>query len=119
MRSLRKTSAALMLTLALSACATNTVTLPNPDSLYPVEMTTCADLPPVPARPAPDAPRSEDDKATYVGSLRFTAVDCKDTVGDWAARRDRYVEQWNRETHNAGERLWRRVTGTSKDTSRH
>ena len=79
-------------------------------------MTQCADLPQVPARPAPDQPRSEDAKATYVGALRATAVDCKDTVGDWAARRQRYVEQWERETHSAGERLWRRVTGQSGNT---
>lgn len=81
-------------------------------------MTTCKDMPEVPARPAPGEPRPEPDKAIYIAGLRATAVDCKDTVGDWAARRERYVEQWNRETHNAGERLWRRITGTSDDTSR-
>lgn len=81
-------------------------------------MTECADLPVVPARPAPGEARSEEDKAVYIGGLRATAVDCKDTVGDWAARRARYVEQWNRESHNMGERAWRAITGRSDDTSR-
>lgn len=109
--SLRKTAAALLLTLALSACTTAGARLPDPDSLYPIEMTTCADAPVVPERPAPDEPREEPAKAQYVVGLRASFVDCKDTVGDWAGRRDRYVDRWEKQNYNAAERLIRRATG--------
>lgn len=118
MRSLPKIAAALAMTLALSACGTTRIVLPHPDALYPVEMTECRDLPVVPERPAPGEPRSEDAKADYIVDLRTTAVDCKDTVGDWASRRERYVEQWEREEFSAIERGWRAVTGQRGTTPR-
>ena len=117
-KSLKSSAAALMLALSVSACATVQATLPNPDSLYPVEMTTCADEPAVPPRPQPGEARSETVKAGYVAELRAFGVDCKDTVDAWHARRERYVLQWEQETHSTGERVWRHLTGRTGDTTR-
>lgn len=111
MRSLRSKSAAVLMALALSACGTTGAQLPHPDALYPIEMTRCAEDPPVPDRPSPEEPRSETVKAQYVANLRAAGEDCRDTVADWASRRDRYVVQWERETHSTGERVWRKITG--------
>ena len=104
--------------LALSACGTTTTYMPNPDAIYPVEMVRCADEPAVPPRPAPDQPRTETDKAQFLADVRAAGADCRDTVSQWYARRERYVLQWERETHSPGERAWRRLTGKSGDTAR-
>ncbi len=104
--------------LALSACVSSPTYMPNPDALYPIEMVKCADEPAVPPRPAPDEPRTEAQKGQFLADVREAGADCRDTVSQWYDRRERYVLQWERETHGAGERAWRRLTGKSGDTSR-
>jgi len=94
----------------LSACA-HTSGLLSPESLYPVALTQCADEPEVPDRPGPGLPRTDEQKATYTKNLRAFGLDCKDTVGSWAERRAKYVEQYEKESFGSAERLWRKVRG--------
>lgn len=64
----------------------------------------------MPERPAANAPRSERTKADYVKALHDSGADCRDTVGSWAERRDKYAKQYEKENFNAGERVWRKLT---------
>lgn len=67
----------------------------DPDDLYPTELVACAAEPTVPARPAPDLPRSEEDKANYVKDLHGAYADCKDDVAGMADRKARYRAQYD------------------------
>lgn len=48
----------------------------------------------VPPRPAPDQPRSDEDKAKYTRDLRLAWADCSDTVASTADRKERYRKQY-------------------------
>lgn len=71
----------------------------SPDSLYPEAITSCADEPAVPARPAPvngvQQPRSDKDKANYTNALHGAWADCHDTVAATKERKDLYTQQFN------------------------
>lgn len=77
----------------------------SPDSLYPAAITSCADEPAVPPRPAPGQPRPDEVKAQYTGDLRAAFVDCKDTVGATAKRKADYAAQYQAATEPAWKKL--------------
>lgn len=83
----------------------------NPDDLYPQELTTCADEPTVPPRPAPDQPRSDEDKATYTKDLRGAWADCHDTVNSVGVRKGLYKQQYDDSKRGSLGKIWHRMTG--------
>lgn len=87
----------------------------SPDDLYPVEITACKDAPAVPPRPAPDAPRTSEDKAKYDVELRGAWADCYDTVGDVAKRKERYKLRFDQAQAGPLGKLWRNVTGKNRE----
>lgn len=110
---MKKLSLAFAMTcaiIALSGCTT-TVGLIPPENLYPKVLTTCADDPKVPARPAPGQPRTDSAKADYLKNLHSAFNDCHDTVGGWADRRALYVKQYDAQTKGYFENLWDAMTG--------
>jgi hypothetical protein len=96
--------------IVLSGCTTTVGLLP-PENLYPKILTTCADDPKVPPRPAPGQPRTDGAKADYLKNLHGAFQDCHDTVGGWADRRALYVKQYNTQTKGYLRNLWDAVTG--------
>lgn len=104
-----------LLSLILTGCTTVTPSMIAPEDLYPKALTTCADEPNVPARPAAGKPRSDTDHATYLKNMRDAYLDCHDTVGGWADRRARYVKQYEHQQYGYIERVWRSVTDQAAD----
>lgn len=70
----------------------------SPDSLYPPAITSCADEPEVPPRPAAGQARPDAVKAQYTADLRAFGVDCKDTVSATAQRKADYQKQYDAAT---------------------
>lgn len=101
---------ALAAVLLLSACGTTSTSMIPPEDLYPKALTTCAEEPATPPRRALNEPRTDADHATYIKNLRGAFYDCKDTVGGWKDRRERYVTQYEHQRYSYVERLWRTVT---------
>lgn len=81
-----------------------------PDDLYPAELTSCADEPTVPPRPAPGVRRDPTDVSYYIGDLRNAWADCKDDVNGIKDRKERYAKQYRDEQRSPLERglrsLW-------------
>lgn len=104
---MKKTLLALILALMLTGCANSPTALLSPDSLYPASITECRDEPVVPARPAPDLPRSDLDKANYTRDLHGAWADCHDTVAATAERARLYRQQYDRATESPMRRFFR------------
>lgn len=75
-------------------------------------LTTCADEPTVPVRPAPDQPRTDAQRAAYLKDLHGAWGDCHDTVGSWAERRKLYEAQYQQENSGVVGKLWQKVHPT-------
>lgn len=71
---------------SLTACSTQSASI-NPEALIPAALTQCQDAPDVPARPAANEPRTDDQKADYLVGLRGAFLDCKGVVHSVAVRR--------------------------------
>lgn len=110
---LKATILAIVLTAALSACTTDSTLLP-PESLYPSALTHCSDFDSGPPRPDKTKARTDQQRAQLAAGLYDSYMDCKTVVGGWKDRRDRYVQQYEKQHYNYVERLWRTVTGTDK-----
>lgn len=80
--------------LLMSACQSAPTGLLSPDSLYPEAITSCADEPAVPPRPADGSPRPDKDKADYVNGLHGAWADCHDTVDATRQRKALYAKQY-------------------------
>jgi hypothetical protein len=91
--------------LLLGACQSVPTGLLSPDSLYPSAITACADEPKVPARPAPDQPRTDPAKAEYTKGLHDAWADCHDTVAATAARKAAYAKQFEAAQPHKGVKL--------------
>jgi hypothetical protein len=111
---MRKFLIAAALAFVLTGC-TSTTGMIEPEHLYPKVLTTCADSPSVPARPAPGQARPDTDKAKYLKALRGAWADCHDTVDGWAELRHKYVQQYEHQNYGYFERVWRAVTDKSAD----
>lgn len=66
----------------------------SPDALYPSAITSCANEPTPPARPAEGQPREDKPKAEYIAALHGAWGDCHDTVAATAARKAAYAKQF-------------------------
>lgn len=96
----RVISAAVLVSLTLSACATSGAIQPSPDALYPEALLECMDEPILEPRPDPTIPRPDEEKAAYIGGLREAFLDCEDTVEvGWRERKDRYAAQYEEATN--------------------
>jgi len=80
-----------------------------PDDLYPTELTSCADEPKVPARPAPGVARDPTSVAYYIGDLRNAWADCHDDVDGIRDRKQRYAAQYKEQQRPAWERSIRNL----------
>lgn len=106
-------AAILLITLALTAC-TSTSGLLEPESLYPKALTSCADEPVVMERADKTKPRTSREKAGIQQDYRDAWKDCSGVVSSWGQRRELYVKQYEKETYNWFERMYRAATGAAK-----
>lgn len=112
-KSLANSTAAFLLLISLSACASSTDLLP-PESLYPKALTHCADYPTLTERTDKTQPRTSKEKAVIAKEGYGAWEDCHDTVDSWAERRAKYVKQYEAETYGWFTRMYRTATGADK-----
>lgn len=60
-------------------------------------------------------PRTTREKAGIQADMRAAGQDCRDVVHSWADRRALYVKQFEKESYNWFERMYRTATGAAKN----
>lgn len=66
------------------------------------------------ARQDETKPRTDEEKALTLSDIRDAGQDCRLTVASWAQRRELYVKQYENETYNWFERMYRTAVGAAK-----